>query len=57
MKYDVQVDVTMSMRVEVEANSKEEAERLIKEKHYLPSDLGNAWFVGNEVVEIEELEE
>ena len=57
MKFKVQVDVTMSMNVTIEASSKEEAERMIKGKQYLPSDLGNAWHVGNEVVEIEETEE
>lgn len=52
MKYEVQVDVTMGMRIEVDADSKDNAYRKIKDKQYVPSDLQNAWHVANDIVEI-----
>ncbi len=57
MKFDVTIDVTMGMSVTIEASSEEEAERIIKEKHYVPTDLRNSWHVGNKVVDIIEAEE
>lgn len=41
-QYRIQIDVTMSGDLYIEANSQEEAEKIAKEKHFTPSDL--RWF-------------
>ena len=55
-KYEVQIDVVMGMRMEIEASSEEAAYQKIKEMQFTPSDLRNAWHVTNDVVEIDELD-
>ncbi len=57
MKYEAQVDVTMGMRIEIDAKTQEEAYQKIKEKQFVPSDLRNAWHVANDVAEISESED
>ena len=56
MKYEVQVDVVMGMRIEVDADSKDGAYRKVKDKQYVPSDLRNAWHVANDIIEISKVD-
>lgn len=55
-KYEMQIDVTMGLCVEIEANSEEEAYQKIKGKQFTPSDLRNAWHVANNIVDVTELD-
>ena len=58
-KYDVHIDVTMSGHIEIEATS--EAEAKAKAKDFDMScyreRLRNFWWYGNEIVDVEEVEE
>jgi hypothetical protein len=53
MKFDVKLDVTMSGTIEVEADSQKEAMVIAKNKQFVPSDLRNFYWVGNDVEEAE----
>ena len=57
MKFDVKLDVTMSGTIEVEANSQQEAIAIAHSKQFVPSDLRNFHWVGNDVEEAEASEE
>ena len=57
MKFDVKLDVTMSGTIEVEANSPQEAIAIAHSKQFVPSDLRNFHWVGNDVEEAEASEE
>ena len=52
--YEVQIDVTMSGNIYIEAETEEEAQRKVMDKNFTLSDLKNFWFVGSDIVEIEE---
>ena len=54
--FKIQMDVTMSGNVYIEAETEEEAQRKIMDKNFTPSDLKHFWFVGSDIVEIEEEE-
>ena len=53
-EFCVQVDVTMSGNVYVKASSKEEAERIAREMDFVGSDLTSFYWLGTEVVDVEE---
>jgi hypothetical protein len=57
MKFDVKLDVTMSGTIEVEANSPQEAMVIAYSKQFVPSDLRNFYWVGNDVEEAVPTEE
>lgn len=50
--YEVQIDVTMSGNLYIEAETEEEAQRKVMYKNFTPSDLKNFWFVGLDIVEM-----
>ena len=56
--FSVQLDVTFSATVEVEANSRTEATMLAGNLIHVPSDLRNLnyWHLGTDIVDVEELE-
>ena len=56
MKYTVQVDVTKSGYIVVEANSEDEARRKANEHDFRQDDLSKFWWVQNEVVDVERME-
>ncbi len=57
MTYQVQVDVTMTGEIYIEAKNEAEAERIAKGKYFTSGDLRNFRFLGLEVVEIQEDDE
>ena len=57
MTYQVQVDVTMTGEIYIEAKNEAEAERIAKGKFFTSGDLHNFRFLGLEVVEVQEDEE
>ena len=56
-KFSVQLDVTFSATVEVEANSRTEATMIAGNLIHVPSDLRslNYYHVGTDIVDVEEL--
>ena len=59
MKYEVQMDVTFSTTVEVEADNKTQAELIAGNLIHVPSDLRshNYWHLGTDIVDIEKVED
>ena len=53
-EYCIQVDVTMSGNVYVEANSKEEAIAKVDKMNFRSSDLTNFYQVDAQIVDVEE---
>ena len=56
-KFLIQVDVTFSGNIEIEANTEAEAKALLKGETFVPSDIKNFWYLNSEVVDIEEVTE
>lgn len=58
-KYQVQMDITFSATVEVDATSKTNAEMLAGNLIHVPSDLRsyNYWHLGTDIVDIEKVED
>jgi hypothetical protein len=58
-KYQVQMDVTFSTTVEVDADSKSQAELMAGSLIHVPSDLRshNYWHLGTDIVDIEKVED
>lgn len=58
MIYQVQVDVTMTGEIYIDAKDEKEAAEIAKQKYFTPSDLHNFRFLGvDEVVDVQEDEE
>jgi hypothetical protein len=59
MKYEVQMDVTFSTIVEVEADNKTQAELIAGNLIHVPSDLRsyNYWHLGTDIVDVEKVED
>ena len=55
--YEVNVDVTMGGWLYVDAESKEEAERIAKEKLLVASDLRNFCHLSTEVIDVTDVDE
>lgn len=58
-KYQVQMDVTFSTTVEVDASSESQAELMASTLINVPSDLRshNYWHLGTDIVDIEKVED
>jgi hypothetical protein len=58
-KYQVQMDVTFSTTVEVDATSETNAEMLAGSLIHVPSDLRsyNYWHLGTDIVDVEKVED
>ena len=55
MMYQVQVDVTMTGEIYVEAKNEREAAEIASKKYFVPYDLHNFRFLGvDEVVDVQE---
>ena len=57
MKYQVQVDVTMTGEIYLDAKNKREAQIKASQKFFSPYDLRHFRFLSSEVVEVQEDEE
>ena len=57
MTYQVQIDVTMTGEIYIEAKNEAEARRKAKEKYLSPYDLRNFRFLGLDVVDVQREEE
>ena len=55
-KYSVHLDVTLSGYVEVEANSEEEARRIIEARTYQHYDCRDFYYFSKDIVDIEEID-
>lgn len=51
-EFEVQIDVTMSGTIYIEAENEEQAEKIAKEKKFTPQDLRNFYFFSSEVQDI-----
>ena len=56
MKYQVQVDVTMTGEIYIEAENEHEAEQKAKEKYFDSYDIRGFRFLGVDVVDVEKEE-
>lgn len=54
--YTVNFEVILAGGVDVEAETKKEAEKIAKEQIQTVSDLRNFWFVSKDVEDVEEFE-
>ena len=54
MMYQVQVDVTMTGEVYVEAKNEKDAQIIASTKYFTPSDLRNFRFLDVDVVDVQE---
>lgn len=54
MMYQVQVDVTMTGEIYIDAKNEREAQVKASNKYFVPSDLRNFRFLSSEVVEVQE---
>ena len=57
MKYQVQVDVTMTGEIYIDAKNEREAQVKASQKFFSPYDLRHFRFLSSEVVEVQEDEE
>lgn len=57
MTYQVQVDVTMTGEIYIEAKNEREAAEIASKKYFVPYDLHNFRFLSSEVVEVQKDEE
>ena len=57
MIYQVQIDVTMTGEIYINAKNEREAQVKASNKYFVPSDLRNFRFLYSEVVEVQEDEE
>lgn len=55
--YTVSLEVVVAVLVDVEADSKKEAEKIAKQQIQTMSDIRNAWFVSKSVEDVEEIKE
>ena len=55
-KFSVHLDVTLSGYVEVEANSEEEARRIIEARTYQHYDCQDFYYFSKDIVDIEEVD-
>ena len=55
-KFSVHLDITLSGWDEVEANSEEEARKIIENKVYEYYDCKSFYFFSKDIVEVEEIE-
>lgn len=56
-EYCVNCDVTVSGNFYVNANSEEEARKIVRDMHPTLSDLTNFYFFSTEIQEVEEMDE
>ena len=58
-KFSIQLDVTFSATVEVEADNRTQATLIAGNLIHVPSDLRslNYWHVGTDIVDVEEVED
>ena len=56
MKYQVQIDVTMTGELSITAKNEKEAAKIAKGMYFTPYDLRNFRFLGIDVVDVEKEE-
>ena len=57
MIYQVQIDVTMTGEIYINAKNEREAQVKASNKYFVPSDLHNFRFLSSEIVDVQEDEE